>query len=131
MGVGVAAWVDGVRDLTLDHYSMKGPVGTNNIAEWEALLEALKTAYAYVTAVDPDCRIRIYGDSQIIVNQFNGIYEVLDPKFEELYTSAMMYKKLIGSNLRLVAWIPRKDNKEADILSKLAITEYLKSTGLL
>jgi|AntAceMinimDraft_13_1070369.scaffolds.fasta_scaffold00614_3 ribonuclease HI len=131
MGAGVAVWENGERCEELDFKKMAGSNGTSNIAEWEALIEALKTAHAYTMAIDADVKIRIYGDSQLIIRQFSGRYKVKAPHLKHYHDKAMMYKKLLGSRLRIVEWIPREDNKEADILSKEGITDYLKEVGLI
>lgn len=131
MGVGVAVWENGERCEEFDFKKMAGTNGTSNIAEWEALVEALKTAHAYATGLDPDVKIRIYGDSQTIVRQFTGRYKVRAEHLRPFHTRAMMYKQLLGRRLRIVGWIPREDNKEADKLSKEGITDYLKEVGLI
>lgn len=130
MGIGVATWIDGVRDTDLDFTKMAGS-GTNNIAEWEGLVEALKMAYAYMVSVNPNIRIRIYGDSQIIVYQFNGRYEVKKVEFLDYYKEAKRLQKALGSRLKRVEWIPRKENGGADILSKKAIIDYLKENNMI
>ncbi|KAK4406575.1 hypothetical protein Sango_0664000 [Sesamum angolense] len=62
----------------------------------------------------------LYGDSQLVVNQLLGFYEVKKPELLPYHNYAK----------RLMAWLedvelehlPRKDNKQADALAKLAST---------
>ena len=130
MGIGVAVWIDGKRDTDLDFTKMAGS-GTNNIAEWEGLVEALKMAYAYMTTVNPNIRVRIYGDSQLIVYQFNGRYEIKKEEFLDYYKEAKRLRNALGGRLKRVEWIPRKDNGDADILSKKAIRDYLVKNNMI
>lgn len=117
-------WIDGERDTDFDFTAMAGS-GTNNIGEWIGLVEALKMAFAYVNTVNSNVRIRIYGDSQLVVRQFNGQYEVKKDYFMDYYKEARRLYSALDGKVRRVEWIPRQQNKEADILSKKAIKDYL------
>ena len=90
-------------------------VCSNNVAEYQALLLGLRMA------VDIKQRhLQIYGDSKMVINQLLGEYEVRKPEL-------MPYAKQAK---RLIAWIgdvtlehvPRRENKQADALAKLAST---------
>lgn len=129
MGIGVAGWVDGKRDLSLNHHSMFGIQGTNNVAEWGSFLKAMETAYIYCQE-HPNTKVSIYGDSQIIINQFKGIYKVKAAHLREYYDKSQYWKGLLGSNLKRVEWFRRENNTEADELSKLGITEYFKKNNI-
>lgn len=48
---------------------------TNNIAEYEALLNGIKLAIEWKVV-----ELHIYGDSQLIINQINDIYQTRDEK---------------------------------------------------
>ncbi len=50
--------------------------GTNNIAEYTALIKALEKALELGYT-----KVKIYGDSLLVVNQINGIYEVKSSKY--------------------------------------------------
>lgn len=127
MGIGIAVWENGERQPQLDHKEMIGTNGTSNIAEWHALTEALSICHAYVNTLERDTKIRIHGDSQLIVNQFAGKWKIKEENFLPYKDKCSMYKKLLGSRLKVVSWIPRGENTEADRLSKEAILDYINS----
>jgi ribonuclease HI len=93
---------------------------TNNEAEYAALifvLEYLKYSGAKLVVVK--C------DSKLIVNQFNGVYKVLDDRMKLLYAHARGLATMF--NLVLVQYIPREENVEADRLVNEALDEHERS----
>lgn len=85
-------------------------VSTNNVAEYSAVVEAFLFLQTIVFEVAD-----FFLDSQLVVNQLNGLYKIKDGKLKLL---AMTIKKkereLIGKiNYHL---IPREQNKIADSL---------------
>jgi len=84
---------------------------TNNVAEYQALLcgiaEAKKLSAAYV---------RVYADSELMVKQMNGVYQVknegLKPYYDEARERSREFERFS------LAYIPREKNKRADALSK-------------
>ncbi|KAK4381276.1 hypothetical protein Sango_2983700 [Sesamum angolense] len=60
--------------------------------------------------------LKVYGDSQLVVNQLLGLYEVKKPKLLPYHNYA---KRLMGwlGDVEL-EHLPRKDNKQADALAK-------------
>jgi len=95
--------------------------GTVNTGEFTALIYALSVAilirrqYTHYT-------FRIFGDSQLIVNMFNGEYR--HNNFVNYYIKADMLRQQLSTSLLSCQWIPREKNQAADILSKKAITDY-------
>jgi ribonuclease HI len=115
MGVGVAVFINEVYEEDLSRaYGVVQSNGTNNIAEWigcckaAEIIKDLKKTYT-----DAEYRYKVCGDSQIIVNQFNGSYAMNQEVFR-------MYRKeaLSFNSIKEVTWVPREQNKEADKLSK-------------
>ena len=84
---------------------------TNNEAEYFALIQGLNHAFEKEIK-----SITIYSDSQLIVNQINGKYEVKNKRMILCYQKAM--KILSKFNNWTLIHIPREKNKEADFLSK-------------
>lgn len=85
--------------------------GTNNQAEYIALEKALlKLQELGIRDAE------IYTDSQLVVNQMNGNWEL---KSATSLQFVPRLRKILNRN-RLV-WIPREQNKEADFLSASAI----------
>ncbi|GKV49513.1 hypothetical protein SLEP1_g56262 [Rubroshorea leprosula] len=86
---------------------------TNNAAEYEALIYGLKLAFELKVQ-----GIQIFSNSQLVVGQVNGSYEVRDPQLGR-YTSVVNRLKLRFASFQIDK-IPRADNHRADELSKLA-----------
>ncbi|KAK4384633.1 hypothetical protein Sango_3041200 [Sesamum angolense] len=85
------------------------------MAEYQALILGLEIA------VDAkQLPLKVYGDSQLVVNQLLGLYEVKKPELLPYHNYA---KRLMGwlGDVEL-EHLPRKDNKQADALAKLAST---------
>lgn len=94
--------------------------GTNNEAEYRALIEAL----SYLSDENVH-EIKIHTDSQLVANQMNARWKVKDPKLRILHGKAMK----IASVLRglEIVYVPREDNSDADRLANEAIDVYLNS----
>nr|XP_051211175.1 uncharacterized protein LOC127328628 [Lolium perenne] len=92
---------------------------SNNEAEYEALI------FGLLLALSMDVRsLRAYGDSQLIVRQVNGIYEVRKPELVPYYNAA---RNLMGKFLQIeVLHVPRSRNAPADALAKLAAALVLR-----
>ncbi len=89
-------------------------ITTNNIAEYTALLTALKVASKYT-----DGKIIVYSDSELMVRQLNGVYKVRNEGLLPLYQEA---KRLTSRfNDFIIEHIPREKNKDADSLANKAV----------
>lgn len=91
-------------------------VMTNNQAEYRALILGLKTvAHYHPTAV------RVYMDSELIVNQMRGMYKVRHPDLAPLWRKA---RELVSA-LPAVTFehVPRAQNALADRLANEALDE--------
>ena len=119
IGIGVCTLADGVIQ---EAYSKSAKVGrgTNNDAEFKALIEALKQAayYQEEIAAERRLRVQIFGDSQVIINLFNGDSRSDIPRFKSYLKQAHYIRDLIGDALEFVKWIPREMNVPADEYSK-------------
>ncbi|KAL0310138.1 UNVERIFIED_CONTAM: hypothetical protein Sangu_2457200 [Sesamum angustifolium] len=87
----------------------------NNVAEYQALILGLE-----IVVHAKQLPLKVYGDAQLVVNQLLGLYEV---KKLELLPYHNYAKRLMGwlGDVE-VKHLPRKDNKQADALAKLAST---------
>jgi ribonuclease HI len=104
-------------------HSGSGYIGirTNNVAEYTALLEALKFVLARGIQ-----SVEVRSDSELLVKQLNGEYKVKSEHLAELNEECR-------SLLRRIAWyeikhIPRSKNKIADKLANEALDAQLKRT---
>lgn len=133
MGIGVAVFVDGFYREDLSYCEMIGASGTSNIAEWSALNKALEIAEKLLSNREfktaADVVFRLYGDSQLVVYQFNGKWAVKQEHLKEFYEAAILKAKYtrLEKHLKGVYWIRREFNGQADILSKKAITDFLNN----
>ena len=85
-----------------------GPA-THNVAEYQALIEGLELAREYGVQ-----RIRVYMDSELVVDQVNGISAVRQAHLKELYEEA---RSLVAQFQSFrISWVPRELNAEADRL---------------
>ena len=85
-----------------------GPA-THNVAEYRALIEGLTLALEYGIQ-----RIRVYMDSELVVDQVNGDSAVRQAHLSELYIEARSLASQFKSFR--ISWVPRELNAEADKL---------------
>ncbi len=91
--------------------------GTNNNAEYTALITALEIAIESELL-----KIKVHTDSMLVANQINGSWKVKDPDIRILFANA---KKLIENFKKFsITHIRREFNSEADQLANEAINEY-------
>jgi ribonuclease HI len=84
--------------------------GTNNIAEYQALIRALRLCGDLGVK-----HLQIHSDSELLVKQMNGEYKVRDPKLQELHGEA---EELRGEFLTCrIVHIRREQNWDADALA--------------
>src|SRR5579862_3281326 len=102
------------------HESLGKYIGrtTNNVAEYYALIAALD--YAAASGIK---RLRVYSDSQLIVNQIKGLYKVKHPDLRPLHERAQ--KQASGLEVFTIQYVSREQNREADAAANAA----LDSTG--
>lgn len=90
---------------------------TNNQAEYQALIFALKKTKSLIgKKKSKGSEIECFSDSQLLVNQLNGNYKILEKGLQLLFIEAWNLKqdfKNVSFN-----YIPREENKEADKLVK-------------
>jgi ribonuclease HI len=87
---------------------------TNNVAEYTALIHALKKANDLGIAT-----ARIHSDSELLVKQMNGEYRVKNADLRPLYEEAQSLASRIGK-VELVH-VRREMNKRADELCNIAL----------
>jgi ribonuclease HI len=114
---GPAAW--GVVVLDPDGRAVEGFAGaigraTNNVAEYNGLLEAL--ALAVARQADD---VELLADSELVVKQVRGEYKVRHPDLIPLHAKAV---RLIGGFRRFkIGHVPREANRVADKLVNRAL----------
>ena len=88
---------------------------SNNVAEYAALCEALKFVLTEGRTRSP---IEVRSDSKLLVHQMGGNWRFHRGLYAEKYHEATRLRKEF-TNLEF-KWIPRKENQEADALSREA-----------
>jgi len=114
---GPAAW--GVAFLDDQGGCPEGHAGTlgratNNVAEYQALIEALRLAEASGAR-----NVEIFADSELIVRQVRGLYRVKHPDLKPLLGEAM--RRIRGFDAFRIEHVPRERNKQADMLVNMAL----------
>jgi ribonuclease HI len=94
---------------------------TNNVAEYEGLLMGLEALLRLGKK-----RIRVQSDSQLLVRQLNGEYQVKDEKLKTLFQKAMSLLRQFDAYR--ILHVPRELNKLADRLANKGIDEATKKS---
>lgn len=127
---GILAWAFIVKSTTYPRgevfrdagISGKGKGCTNNQGEYHAVMAALLWA---LDLPEQDRRpLLILSDSQLIVNQCEGQWNVNNPQLKELHTLVLQAVSKYGKSVKF-KWIPRLKNKEADEHSRSVYTEEM------
>ncbi|MCC6739960.1 MAG: ribonuclease HI family protein [Planctomycetia bacterium] len=106
---------DGVEILTRGEYIGET---TNNVAEYKALLDALKRAPDYLRKVSaPEIEVR--SDSELLVKQMKGEYRIKNAGLKPLAVEAQRLMRGFAK-VRFVH-VYREDNGRADRLCNLAM----------
>lgn len=115
-GIGVVICRNGETIRNISSYIGNA---TNNVAEYTALIYALREAWALEAET-----LKINTDSQLLHRQLNKTYKVRNSNILELYSQVLS----LITNFKQVSIrnIPREDNKGADKLATLAIKKQLK-----
>ena len=109
----------GVHVATADGGTVAGLYGylgraTNNVAEYQALLHALR--YALGRGVR---RVRVFSDSELVVRQVEGRYKVKHPDMLTLWRQASTQRRAFET--AEIKHVRREQNKEADALANRAM----------
>jgi|SRR3989338_246154 len=93
---------------------------TNNVAEYKAVIFALKKAKQLIGKKNTKLReLEVYTDSELVAKQLNGLYKIKDKNlgllFIEIWNLMQDFKKVI------IAHIPRESNRGADKLVNQAL----------
>ncbi|KKS89938.1 MAG: Ribonuclease H [Candidatus Woesebacteria bacterium GW2011_GWA1_43_12] len=99
-------------------------VATNNQAEYQAVIEALKWL-SQQTTKDQRPIANFYLDSQLVVNQLKGLFKVKDENLKikkfEILDLITNYKLKIKN----FAYVPRSQNAAADLLVNQTLDQLL------
>lgn len=103
---------------------------TNNEAEYEAVIFALKKFKAlFGSKTTESSEIEIRSDSELLINQMQGLYKILEPKIQQLFLKVWNLK--IDFKKIKFTLIPREKNKEADKLVNEALDNEFRAQKLI
>lgn len=104
----------------LKEYSQRLDEATNNEAEYQAVIFALKKIKAlYGKKMAKNSEIEIRTDSELLFFQLEHKYKILDPKIQKLFLE--VWNLMIDFGKVRFSLIPRQENKRADRLANLSI----------
>src|SRR3989344_3786410 len=109
MGIGIVVWKHGKKVKEISEYIGHG---TNNIAEYSAVIRALEEAHTL-----KEKNVTIKTDSELVVRQLQGKYKVKNARLKPLQRKIAALA--ISMHLSF-QHVPRERNKLADKLSKEA-----------
>jgi len=110
-GIGGVIYLD---DSEIDNFSEFIGEGTNNEAEYKAMIKGLELLKKF----QPE-KIYVFADSELVVKQINGEYRVKNARMQKLYGQVMaLLQQFDHWN---VEHVPREQNMRADQLSKQAV----------
>lgn len=97
---------------------------TNNVAEYMAVVEALKWLQKnLIDLADSVDMIKFFLDSKLVVNQLNGLFKVKNKNLRNLVVIVRSLEQEVGGNI-VYHFRPREKNKEADFLVNQVLLEY-------
>ncbi len=105
-----------LNDSEIESFSDNIGEATNNEAEYRALIYGCELLRKY----KPE-RVYIFADSEFMVKQITGEYQVKNPRMQKLYGRAMTILQHFPE--WTIEHVPRARNKRADQLSKQAVLQ--------
>ena len=113
---GYGAWVLNQDSGETTEVSGYLGVTTNNVAEYQGLLHGLQHALGHGAGT-----VEVRADSQLLIRQLEGRYQVRHPNLVPLYREAVSLLR------RFDRWtavhVPREQNREADRLANRGIDD--------
>lgn len=106
---GVIVYRDKEQIFSASEILGEGPLMSNNVAEYAALIAFLK----WFNGIDPE-PVTIFSDSMMLVKQMGGEWQARGGLYLDSYQEA---KKLSAFKPITFVWIPREQNIHADDLS--------------
>jgi ribonuclease HI len=121
-GLAAFAYIINQPNHPLVEFSDIIPHATNNVAEYTALIEALRRSSQLKIP-----QLTIHSDSELMVKQMNGLYRVKHPDLLPLYEEACQLRK--GFHQVVINHIRRESNKRADQLCNQIMDAYEKKSN--
>ncbi len=122
---GIGAVILNERGKVLKEISEYIGEQTNNVAEYEALIRALKEVKKMFGTKVRDIRFEVRMDSELVVRQLSGVYKVKEPMLKEKFAHIAQLRLEDFPNM-IFSHVYREKNAEADRLVNEAIDKGLK-----
>lgn len=106
--------IDELSGKIIKKFSQSIGVTTNNVAEYTAVIKALKWIGENLPKKQ---NLHFFLDSKLVVNQLNGYYKVKNSKLRMLIINIRQYEKETEGKISY-SFIPREKNLIADKLVK-------------
>lgn len=104
-------------------------LGTNNEAEYKAVIFALKKAKALLGKEKiKKMEVELKSDSELLIKQLSGEYKIIEPRIQQLFVEIWNLKIDFGKVKFFL--IPREKNKNADRLVTEALDTQTKTQTL-
>ncbi len=100
---------------------------SNNVAEYQALLKALRYATQQGWSGEANRSLVVRTDSQLVVNQVVGQWACQASHLRPLRDEARTLLENLQGRLE---WVRREDNRQADGLTRLAYAQALRQAGV-
>ena len=114
--------LQGSREIIYKEYAETIGECTNNEAEYQAVIFALKKAKAlFGKEKIKNMGVEIRLDSELLANQLSGHYRIDEDKLKLLFVDVWNLRLDFGSVL--FSYIPREKNKQADRLLNQALNQ--------
>ncbi|OGE18649.1 hypothetical protein A3J19_03895 [Candidatus Daviesbacteria bacterium RIFCSPLOWO2_02_FULL_41_8] len=107
---------DGNKKLLYEEGKYIG-ITTNNVAEYTAVLEALK--YIKRRYGSQALQIELYADSKLVIEQLSGRFKMKSPHLKPIFEQIKILAMELGGVVH--THIPREQNSDADRLANLAL----------
>ncbi|XP_043816607.1 uncharacterized protein LOC122724812 [Manihot esculenta] len=117
---GAGIMLKGPEEFKVCYALRLGFQASNNVAEYEALIYRMMVAME-VGVTD----LEVNSDSQLVINQITGAYQARDPTMQSYLAKVKAIEaEFIDQGVTIkFQRIPREENEEADLLSRLSKEE--------
>ncbi len=93
---------------------------TNNVAEYQAVIEALNWVLNHAQDVNKASGLDFFLDSTLVVNQLNGTFKIKNANLRLLLAKIRLLEQETGKTI-YYSYVPREQNKKADLLVNQAL----------
>ena len=100
--------ITGPGDFVIHERRAYGDRVTNNVAEYRTLIAALERLRAEIGDNVRMSALHVYGDSQLVINQVNGVWKVKKPWLQPLCDEVV--RLLDDFRVYSLSWQPRTES---------------------